>query len=115
MCQRTFASSASAGAELSRLADEYGLKVSHQSVDLERAPLLISLSDFSRQGLRCFGFWCELKDWLAAANTIAFQMQASHARFYLPKDTETSKAVAVWEKLRGRCTAEFIEDHQEHA
>jgi hypothetical protein len=54
-----------------------------------------------------------LKEWLTQVKTIAFQMQSDHARVHLPAGCDRAKAVGLWEKLTGHCSAEFIEDSQE--
>ncbi len=103
-------------AELFRLAEEYNVKIGNQGLDSDHAPLLVS-----GQGLiparACvvLNFTGELKSWLASAKALAFQMQAEHARIHLPRGAEKAQAVGIWEKLTGHCTAEFIEDNQEHA
>jgi|GEM_PF-3639612 len=116
MCKGLSHRNAPPPAEIFRLAEEHGLKVENSGLDLDHAPLMISGQGLiPAQACVVLGFRGELKEWLTQVKTIAFQLQAPHARVYLPTGAERSKAVSLWEKLTGNCTAEFIDDSQEHA
>ena len=100
-------------AEVFRLAHDYGIPVDENKTS-NQAPLMVACAGkLPTDACVVLEFESELKDWLTKANTIAFQMQAKSARIYLPTGQARAKALGIWEKLRGTCTAEFMEDHQE--
>ena len=115
MCKGLAHRNAPPHAEIFRLAGEYGLQVDSSASGIAEAPLMISGRGLlPTKACVVVGYDGELKDWLTQVKLITFNMQATNSRVYLPKGASIVKAVGIWEKLKGRCVAEFLEDNLEN-
>jgi hypothetical protein len=114
MCKGLSHRNAPPHAEVFRLAGEHGLTIDAPLPGLGEAPLMISGQRLlPTKACVVLDYTGDLKTWLSEAKSITSQMQIKNSRVYLPAGASVAKAVEIWEKLKGTCLVEFMDDERE--